>query len=256
MLIDRYTISKPKLGVVAYLLAILVLVGVIALFFAAQYAFRQVMANEIQAFFAALVIEFGVIIEALALVRDKKGWAVGGLLVSLAVSGTYNYIQAQVAGKAAGIDNPWQLLTLAVGPLSALTFASLQLGGMLRAHDQVVVQWEKDRQLWIEAETRRLERRKDRKDKKERKLSESFSTGAETFQKVSNFPTDWRKLSHEQKVTVSQMTPIQISELTGMTPKSGANWLKRCEEYFSDLQVDVRGGDVEDGQGPGAGEGR
>ena len=83
------------------------------MFLAARYAFGQVMENEAQVFAAALLIEASMIVEAVTIVR-ARAWkanipALIGLIVSILVSGTYNYVQVQHAGKAARIVDTWQL---------------------------------------------------------------------------------------------------------------------------------------------------
>jgi hypothetical protein len=150
---SSYPHPRPTEPVQLYLLAGLAGFGLLALWLAAFHAFLKV-ASPPQAFFAATLIEAGLIIEALALVRRPKVWTLWiAVAISLVVSGTYNYIQA--ASAATGPDgvltlNPWQLLTLALGPLSALAFVSLTLGYELREHQQRVEKWQTDRAAWLE----------------------------------------------------------------------------------------------------------
>lgn len=117
---------KPPLTVIA--LSLVVLAGLVALFLAAQHAFSTVAGRE-QAIAAALLIEVGTVAEALAFARSRNRIAGAGLLISFLVSASYNYTQAHDARpELAG----FQLLALALGPLSALTFVSLALGAELR----------------------------------------------------------------------------------------------------------------------------
>jgi hypothetical protein len=142
-----------------YLLAGLVVFGLAALWLAAFHAFLQVASGP-QAFFAATLIEAGLIIESLALVKRPQLWYIWlAVSISLAVSGTYNYIQAALA---APTFNPWQLGTLALGPLSALTFVSLTLGYELAEYQRRLEKWQTDRAEWIEARRQEAEAREER----------------------------------------------------------------------------------------------
>jgi biotin operon repressor len=156
----NYSIQKPRPSVALYLLSILVLAGLVALFLAADYAFRQIMESRLQAIFAAVLIEAGMIVEAIAVMRSKKNWpALVGLFVSLLVSGTYNYIQAEHAGKLVGIEGSWQLLTLALGPLSALTFLAMAVGRELGDFERRLEAWHISRQKWLEDQDARRQAR-------------------------------------------------------------------------------------------------
>lgn len=144
---DQYPFPRPSAPVQLYLLGGLSVFGLAAMWLAALHAFLQV-AGGAQAFFAATLIEAGLIIEALALIKRPKVWYTWvAVAISLIVSGTYNYIQADLA---APDFNPWQLGTLALGPLSALCFVSLTLGYELREYQDRVDQWQTDRGNWIE----------------------------------------------------------------------------------------------------------
>lgn len=151
--IKTYPHPRPVEPVQLYLLVGLSGFGLIALWLAAFHAFLKV-ANPAQAFFAATLIEAGLIIEALALIKRPKVWYTwGAVAISLIVSGTYNYIQAAaVAGESL---NNWMLFTLALGPLAALSFVSLTLGHELRDYQNRVDKWLTDRADWLEQ--RRLE---------------------------------------------------------------------------------------------------
>lgn len=121
------------------------------------------MASGPQAFFAATLIEAGLIIEALALIKRPQVWYIWiAVSISLVVSGTYNYIQA--ASMATGPSgeptlNPWQLGTLALGPLAALAFVSLTLGYELREYQARVEKWQTDRAAWLEQRRQEAEAR-------------------------------------------------------------------------------------------------
>lgn len=144
---NTYPYPRPTVPLQLYLLAALAGFGLAALWLAAFHAFGQV-AGVAQAFFAATLIEAGLIVEALALVKRPQVWYIWvAVSVSLVVSGTYNYIQAAAAAPA---FNFWQLGTLALGPLSALAFVSLTLGYELRDLQNRIANWQTDRAAWLE----------------------------------------------------------------------------------------------------------
>lgn len=150
----QYPFSKPGLTLQILILGLIVAAGLIALFFAAYHAFRLV-AEPWQAFFAALVIEAGLIAECLAIInkpRTVAPWL--GLTVSYIVSGTYNYTQAANAGQGLG---SWELWALAFGPLSALAVVSLSFGNELRDYQERITTWLQTRAMWVNSERQRLE---------------------------------------------------------------------------------------------------
>jgi hypothetical protein len=150
----QYPFSRPGLTLQIFILGLIVVSGLIALFFAAFHAFRLV-AEPTQAFFAALVIEAGLIAECLAIINKPRSVAPWlGLVISYVVSGTYNYTQAAKAGEGLG---GWELGALAFGPLSALAVVSLAFGNELRSYQERVEDWSKTRAGWVEGEWRRLE---------------------------------------------------------------------------------------------------
>ncbi|MBE7553651.1 MAG: hypothetical protein HS126_21495 [Anaerolineales bacterium] len=159
---NNYPHPRPTVPVQLYLLAGLSVFGLAALWLAAFHAFLQVASGP-QAFFAATLIEAGLIIEALALIKRPKVWYIWiAVSISLVVSGTYNYIQA--ASMATGPNgeptlNSWQLLTLALGPLSALCFVSLTLGYELREYQARLEKWQIDRATWLEQRWQEAEAR-------------------------------------------------------------------------------------------------
>lgn len=153
-LLKSYHYPKPRAGIQLLVLGSIVVSGLIALFIAAYHAFLLV-AQPPQAFFAALVIEAGLIAECLAIINKPKSippWL--GLIISYVVSGTYNFTQASQAGQGLG---GWELAALAFGPLSALAVVSLAFGNELRTYQEAVTTWEKSRAAWVEAERQRLE---------------------------------------------------------------------------------------------------
>lgn len=151
----QYPFAKPGLTLQIFTLGFIVVCGLTALFFAAYHAFRLV-AEPWQAFFAALVIEAGLIAECLAIInkpRTVAPWL--GLAISYIVSGTYNYTQAANAGQGLG---SWELWALAFGPLSALAVVSLSFGNELRDYQERVSTWMQTRAMWVNGERQRLEK--------------------------------------------------------------------------------------------------
>lgn len=142
----NYPIAKPAIPAALMLLFVLIVLGLAALGIAAYTAFLQV-APWYQAVFAAILIEAGLVVEAIAIVR-RNWYAVPGAVISLVVSITYNYIQAQQNGKVHGLTDGWQLFTLALGPLAALFFAALTAGFELRRYEERVADWDTARNVW------------------------------------------------------------------------------------------------------------
>jgi hypothetical protein len=234
-LLTQYPYEKPKPQVQLWLLLFITIGGLIALFLAAYHAF-QLVASPPQAFFAALLIEVGLVVEAIALINRPKTWYPwAGLIIGFLVSGTYNYTQAAKAGQdLSGLE----LFALAFGPLSALAFVSLTLGNELRAYQEKGTEWERARVEWAERERKRLE------NKEERRQAKAESTG--------NLPVNFRQPSasvdlppwlpqvpvhlREFKYMVDEGLIILPPGLTGSdlqkhipavgTDRTGRNWLE------------------------------
>lgn len=245
MLALQYPYEKPKPPIQLWLLSTLVIVGLVALFLAAFHAFSQV-AIWPQALAAAFLIEVGLVIESIALIKRPKSifpWI--ALVIAYIVSGTYNYTQAQAAETNL---NWWQLSTLALGPLSALAFVSLTLGYELREHQRKIEEWNRKRAEWAEIERKRLEeraekerKRQERRAERDRKRAEERAERdrkAEILPEFSgNFP-QWlpeapANLKHF-KMMVKSGQIILPPGLTGEdltaipavgTPRTGRNWL-------------------------------
>lgn len=149
-----YTIPPPALPWAAYALGLVVGVGLVALFMAAYHAFNQVMDNPVQAAFSAALIEASAIVEAFTLARARRlgDYALAGAatVVSLLVSGIYNFVQVQAVGAVKGVTAMWQLWPLALGPLVALAFLALNLGRALREHEDAARAWQQSRQKWFD----------------------------------------------------------------------------------------------------------
>lgn len=253
----QYPIDKPKLPIQLILLALITVSGLIALFFAAFASFQVATGNQAQAFFAALVIEVGLAVEALALINRPKTitpWI--GLIVAYVVSASYNWFQASNhAALISKADNSFAISTftigaLAFGPLSALAFLSLTLGNELRIYQQRVTKWETDRMEWAtqegkrledkaEEERKRLEAKEERAKRRAEKLDEQRNQPETTPESTAQLP-EWLPTLPENfrqfKEMVEQGTIILPSGLTGEklqksipvigTDKTGRNWLR------------------------------
>lgn len=166
---NEYSIPKPSLPPTALILAGMVIVGLIGLGIAAYAAFSFI-GRPAQALAFALIVEAGMISEALAIMR--RNWlSIPGLIVSLLVSGLYNYTQAARAGEflTPPLTDPVQLAALSIGPLSAVLFLALAAGHELREHENAVKQWEIDRQTWLDTQAEKAARRQERKEARQEK---------------------------------------------------------------------------------------
>lgn len=138
---------QPRYSFTLYAIGAAVLIGLAALAIAAFTAFSAVMTFW-HALFSSGVVEVGAVVESLALARARN-WgdallALVAVIVSVTVSATYNYTQVAQAAAALNISQ-WELTMLALGPLVALVFLSLNFGRQLRAHEQAVAEWHKAR---------------------------------------------------------------------------------------------------------------
>jgi hypothetical protein len=314
----NHSILPPSPSRVLYALFVALVATTISLFWSALSAFGLVMEPG-HAFFAAAAIELSGVVEALALVRAKTWRAtalpLSGVLITLIVSGTYNYVQVAQAGAKSDITHPWVLTCFALGPLFALTFLALTTGRLLHEHETAVAEWyiarqkrqdeqaaaeatreaeaqriaqqqaALDAQHAAEAQARREEfahqerleaarveaaaqARRDqlayqaelkriqtsRKAVPERSTSPQaapesspehsapsaapsavpaakISPAPETFQHLADlrgtFPTDWRKLSADQKHSLDAFSAAEIAYVTGLTDRAGRDWKKR-----------------------------
>lgn len=139
--------------------SILTAIGLATPFLAAFAAFSHIM-PWYQAVFAALLIEASMVVEAVALVRGRNWLAAIGLSISLVISATYNYIQAQTAGDG---PNPNMLFALALGPLSTLTFQAMATGKELGNNERQVEVWEERRQEWLDQQRSKQERSEEKR---------------------------------------------------------------------------------------------
>lgn len=161
---NDYSIPKPTPPAAAYILGGMVGIGLVGLGIAAYSAFEYI-GRPLQAAAFALIIEAGMISEAMALVRKNKlAWP--GLIVSLLVSGLYNYTQAQRAGLqlTPALTDPLQLAALSIGPLSAVLFLALATGHELAEHEKRVQAWAIERQAWQDAQAEKATKREERRE--------------------------------------------------------------------------------------------
>jgi len=208
-----YTIKKPAYPIAAYVLSGLVVLGLIGLGIAAFAAFAFI-GRPVQALAFALIIEAGMVGESLALIR--RNWlAIPGLIISLIVSGMYNYTQAAQAGAVLThpITDPAQLAALSIGPLSAVFFLALSLGFEIRSHETAVKAWEKERQQWIDgqaakAETARVQARQMELEAKEKAMfAELQVKERELLRQERREARAARVEASRQKVEVSTQLP-------------------------------------------------
>lgn len=235
-LLAQYPYQRPRPHVQLWLLLFITIGGLIALFLAAYHAF-QLVASPPQAFFAALLIEVGLLVEAIALInRPKTFFPWAGLIIGFVVSGSYNYTQAAKAGQGLG---GFELFALAFGPLSALAFVSLTLGNELRAYQEKGVEWERQRVEWAEKERKRLDAKAERRAKSEKPAGIPVETFRKSSAELSENLPPW--LPHvpgnlrEFKYMVDEGLIILPPGLTGSdlqkyipavgTDRTGRNWL-------------------------------
>ncbi|GIK42460.1 MAG: hypothetical protein BroJett011_62930 [Chloroflexota bacterium] len=237
---NTYPHPRPIAPVQLYLLAGLAGFGLLALWLAAFHAFLQV-AGSAQAFFAATLIEAGLIIEALALVKRFKVWYIWiAVAVSLVVSGTYNYIQAATVAPA---FNPWQLGTLALGPLAALAFVSLTLGYELREYQDRVAAWQAGRAAWLEQRQKEAEAHERQKEADRQaylyRLQEAEQQrqreAAERQWQAEQAEREWQRKRQERQERQAgrkerqpsgpppEKPPVQITPLPARLPRAPGN---------------------------------
>ena len=238
-----YPHPKPSSPPQIYLLITLTIAGLIALWLAAFSAFQNV-GGIWQAAFAATLIEAGLVVEALTLIRYRTWYAALGLTISIVVSGTYNLVQAQ---QAAGQSlNFWPLLTLALGPLSALVFVSLALGQAVSQHQTEAEAWAEARAQWLTTQANEQQaydrkqaeltrRRKERKEKLSGNLpkitGKSGKSGKENGKLPEDIPVKPESLNHFRQlvsdgiIRPETLTGPTLAAITGTTPRTARNWI-------------------------------
>jgi len=226
----QYPIDKPKPALQLVLLALITVGGLIALFFAAFASFQIATGNQAQAFFAALVIEVGLAVEALALIkRPKTVYPWVGLTIAYIVSASYNWFQAANHATAVGQNvSTFTLGALAFGPLSALAFLSLTLGYELREHQWNVSEWERKRMEWTTQEAARLEEKEAAERLHQEELAERERKRQERAEKI-------RQEQGEQKTVLRTLTEKlerspEYDELLGKVRELSAGNSFRADE--------------------------
>jgi len=165
---------KPRISLTVYILGALIIVGLVALWYAAYDAFSITSGRDTQAALLAILIEAGAIAELLALVDNPKDpYAKLGAGISFVVSISYNYIQASNHTVAHNIVISEPLLVaLAIGPLSVVFTLALVMGRAIRAHREAAAKWDADRRKAVASDTIRQEEREDRRRLEELKSLE------------------------------------------------------------------------------------
>jgi hypothetical protein len=234
----------PKPGPVLWLMGAVLLCGFAYLFQAAYHAFDQIMAPA-QAVFGAALIEAGMVMAAVSYARRAHWLALAEVVLSLVISGTYNYIQAERAGQIAGIADQWQLLSLALGPLAALAFLALLTGRTIRDLEKRRSEWEDERQAWTEKQMALERAREARSEKKQRelelekaKLKIPIGNVPASFRSNGKLPADrpeifrglpaaprWDEVNAEQRAALAGKSGNEVWEIfPGISERTARNW--------------------------------
>lgn len=232
--IPPFPTQKPKPSGFVWLLSVILIIGLAAMFLAALHAFSTVMPIY-QAIFAALIIEAGMIVDAIALIRGRNWIAAVGLGLSLIVSARYNYVQVYMA--AGNVLDQFSLYTLALGPLFALSFLALAIGKQLAIYDSHVVKWQYDERAWVEKWQGRAIRAEEK-----RQLATAYQQVAEGNlpQLSGNLPAslpkpkDWRLLTQEQKEAVYRATVQEVAYEYNLSIRTARNWKYAADEMFKE----------------------
>lgn len=180
----EYTIPKPSYPVSAILYALAVGMGLFGLGWVAVETFGLFHVWPVAVPFG-LVIEIGAISEAIGLVMafsgegnaweklKRSGWIIPGLIITLGVSGGYNYLTALRAGAllTPPVTEPAILAAVGVGPLSAVFFIAAQLGVKIKEHEDAVKDWELEKQKWFDGKAKEAEETKERQAESARQLA-------------------------------------------------------------------------------------
>lgn len=216
--------GRPSVPVTVWVLSAVVGSGLVALFLAARAAFGSYAGRE-QAVAAALLIEAGTVVEALALARSRNRIAGGALAVSYLVSLSYNYTQVHDARPGLAV---WQLVAFAAGPLSALTFISLALGEELRLYGERVAEWSAGVEHREDLRIRREERRQERLKRLELGRSASGQrpngrTGDRHWPDKGSFVADSDR--------PRDLSAVELAAMTGQSVRNARRWLAAAREY-------------------------
>lgn len=231
-----YTTPRPKPPLQLWLLAIICLAGLAALGQAAYSAFLLV-ATPGQALFAALLIEAGLIVEALALVKRPRSLAPWlGLAISYAVSGIYNYTQASLALSELG---QVAIIALALGPLSALAAVALTLGLELRAYQEALDAWREARAAWQTKQQEKAERAAKRAATKKATVKAALPPIAPWLPAQPGNLADFKAMIASGQATLPEgLTGQQLAEAIPslQSDRTARYWLKAAQEVSKNGQ--------------------
>jgi hypothetical protein len=152
-----YTIPKPSYPLFLKLLVGLVVTGLLGLGIVAFETFSLVHGPVVAAIFA-IVIEVGAAIDSIGLaggINKRSWWLVPAILITIIVSGWYNYATVAQHGAAFGLESAHLDLILhaiAWGPLASLSFMALGVGFRIADHERAVDAWKVNRQAWLDAQ--------------------------------------------------------------------------------------------------------
>lgn len=219
--------GKPEMPISVWLLGLVVGVGLVALFLAARAAFGTVAGKE-QAVAAALLIEAGTVVEALAVARSRNRIAGAGLVISFLVSVSYNV--TQVVDVRPGLEM-WQILAFGVGPLSALTFISLALGEEVRLYGLRVDEWKSSQVHSRELARKREERRAYKL--KELELGRTLSGQAGNGRSgVGRWPDKAAFLADPDRP--AGLKAVELAAMSGRSERSARRWIQEAREGVKD----------------------
>lgn len=217
--------ARPSPPLTVYLLAAVVVAGLVALFLAARAAFATI-GTPAQAIAAALLIEAGTVTEAVAVSRSRNRVAAVGLVIGFAVSVSYNVTQALDARPDLA---PWQLVAFGVGPLSALVVISLALGEELRLYGERVDDWTAGREHAGRLARRRQERREWKLVEAERGLlperTRADTSGHDGLVRSlsGRWPDKRAFLSDSDRP--ADLDAVTLAEVTGRSVRTARRWM-------------------------------
>jgi len=256
--IAPYPHPKPQPPAQLYGLAALAAVGLLALWITAYNAFAAV-GGTLHALAAATLIEAALVLDTLFVVRHRRSPAAiaggAGILISVVVSATYNYLSAATYAPTL---SGWPLLALAIGPLSALLFVALAMAHELHTHQQAVADWQRDRAEWIEnqrleaeraererlaqAEAWRREQQEAERERQEREAEHrrALEREAAAERRAAEERARKRAERREQGAKVSAKAPETPAKPSEALPE----WLTRVPKDRSDFRKLVKSGEI------------
>lgn len=144
-----YQKQKPVEGLAIKGLKVVLLAALLGLGLVAFEVF-SLIDNPVVSVAFAVVIELGAMVEAINVLKRNKLAGVG-LVVSLLISGFYNFTRANQANAGLAVKlGDFELVALAIGPLVATLTLSLALGQAQKDLEQAVARWEAEYQTWID----------------------------------------------------------------------------------------------------------